>query len=175
MLFRSIRYLGAALVGTGLGLSVVGAVKATIENNKKLAVFDALLFVGGSIVALQSGQSSVSRLIAAADDALARNGAGKGAAYGTRVHTTFARIIKSWGDSDFFTEQSYLNGKHVDYGTPGSIRVDVGEGPVDDPSVVYDLKTGSAELTLQRVQQIQSHLPGGSSVPVIEIRGSGQQ
>lgn len=46
----------------------------------------------------------------------------------------------------------------------------VGEGTVDAPTAVYDLKTGSATLTPARIQQIQSHLPGGSSVPVYEVR-----
>ena len=94
-----------------------------------------------------------------------------GSVYGTQVHSSFAKIVDSWGDPDFSTEESYLNGRRVDYGTPGSIRVDVAQGPVDNPVVVYDLKTGNAALTAARVQQIQANLPGGSSVPVIQLRG----
>jgi hypothetical protein len=37
--------------------------------------------------------------------------------------------------------------------------VDVGVGTVENPTMVYDLKTGSAQLTPARVDQIQSHLP----------------
>jgi hypothetical protein len=59
--------------------------------------------------------------------------------------------------------------------TSGFIRADVVEGPVDAPKAAYDLKIGSATLTPARTQQIQSQIPGGSSVPVdmaIQIYGS---
>ena len=58
----------------------------------------------------------------------------------------------------------------VDYGTPGSIRADVVEGPVDAPTGIYDLKTGNATLTPARTAQIQNEVPGGSKVPVKEIK-----
>lgn len=165
----------------------MGAVKATVENNYKLAAFRALLFVAGSIAVLQAGTSSgtlssqgrqdtsLARLLEAADDAVAQQGPGKGAVYGTRVHSRFSDIVDSWGDSNFTTEQSYLNGVPVKYGTPGSIRVDVAEGPVESPIAVYDLKTGAAELTSARILQLQQHIPGGASTPIIQFKPSGQQ
>jgi hypothetical protein len=58
-------------------------------------------------------------------------------------------------------------------GTPGSVRVDVVEGPVNNPTAVYDLKTGNARLSPARVSQIQSHLPqnaSGTKIPVKEIK-----
>ena len=49
-----------------------------------------------------------------------------------------------------------MNGQPVLRGTPGSVRLDVVEGGVLCPTCVYDLKTGSAVLTPNRIQQIQS-------------------
>ena len=66
---------------------------------------------------------------------------------------------------DLSTEQSYLNGEPLGYGTPGSIRIDVGEGTVESPMAVFDLKTGSATLTPARILQVQSQLSGGNSAP----------
>ncbi len=183
-----IKYLGVALAGTGLGFSVVGAVKATLDNNYKLAAFRALLFFAGSIAVLRAGVPSaaateaaqgqdgtLARLIDAAGQALDQNGPGSGPVYGTDVHTSFANIVKSWGDPNLSTEISYLNGEVVTRGTAGSVRVDVVEGPIKAPTAIYDLKTGSAELTLARVQQLQTHVPGGKNLPVIEVRGGAQQ
>jgi RHS repeat-associated protein len=105
-----------------------------------------------------------------ANDAVQNVGPGSGAAYGTVVHSEFSDLVEALGNPNLFTEQSYLNGQPVSYGTPGSIRIDVGEGTINAPTGVYDLKTGSATLTPKRVEQIQSHLPNGSNVPVTEIR-----
>lgn len=106
----------------------------------------------------------------AANDAVQNVGTGSGAAYGTAVHSEFADLVDGMGNSSLSTEISYKNGVQVPYGTAGSIRADVVEGPLHAPTAVYDLKTGSATLTPARIQQIQSHLPGGSNVPVQEIK-----
>jgi len=90
--------------------------------------------------------------------------------YGTAVHSTFATIVNSWGDPNYSTEVSYLNGQVVQYGTPGSVRADVVYGPTNEPLAIYDLKTGNAILDFARVLQIQAHVPGGAGVPVIEIK-----
>jgi hypothetical protein len=71
----------------------------------------------------------------------------------------FKARLKHWG-CFINTEVSYLNGVEVERGTPGSVRLDVVEfGPDGQINAVYDLKTGSATLTLARIQQIQSILP----------------
>jgi hypothetical protein len=103
--------------------------------------------------------------------ARARNtvGPGRGGVYGTRVHRAFEAEVNGLG-RDIQTEVSYLNGRVVRRGTPGSVRLDVVNGPLDAPTSVFDLKTGSATLTPGRIQQIQSHVPGGSGVPVFEVR-----
>jgi hypothetical protein len=43
-------------------------------------------------------------------------------------------------------------------------------GPLNAPVSIFDLKTGSATLTPARIQQIQSHIPGGANVPVFPVR-----
>lgn len=102
----------------------------------------------------------------------ARNtvGPGSGGAYGTRVHAAFAGEVRALGNPNLNPEISYLNGRVVDYGTPGSVRLDVVNGPLTAPVSIFDLKTGSATLTLARIQQIQSHIPGDTNVPVFEVR-----
>lgn len=101
----------------------------------------------------------------------ARNviGVGRGSAYGTRVHSAFAAEVRKLG-ANVTCEVSYLHGRVVPYRTPGAIRVDVVEGTLIRPSAIYDLKTGGATLTPQRIRKIQQHLPGGGHIPIIEIR-----
>jgi len=79
-------------------------------------------------------------------------------------------IFSALGNPNLATEVSYLNGRVVPRGTAGSVRLDVVEGPLTAPTAIFDLKTGSATLTPARVQQIQQHIPGGATVPVLEIR-----
>jgi RHS repeat-associated protein len=183
--FIGVRYLGAVLMGTGLGFTMVGAVKSTLEANYTLASFRALLFVGGSVGVLKAGlpgelasrgggDGPLAAMLEAADASVTKLGPGSGPVYGTRAHTEFANIIKSWGDPNFRTEVTYFMGKVKPYGYPGGIRVDVVLGDLDSPRAVFDLKTGSGELTPARIQQIQQHLPGGQSVPVFEIKPSQQ-
>ena len=94
----------------------------------------------------------------------------RGAVYGTRVHTAFEAEVRALGNSSLKTEMSYLNGRLVNRGTLNSVRLDVVEGPLTSPTAIYDLKTGSATLTPTRILEIQSHIPGGNNVPVIEVR-----
>jgi hypothetical protein len=118
-----------------------------------------------------AASSNVTQDLAGAASRAARTvGPGKGPVHGTRAHAAFQAEVKALGNANIATEQSYLNGRLVPRGTPGSIRVDVVEGPLNAPTSVYDLKTGGAKLTPSRIQQIQQHVPGGSSVPVIEVR-----
>lgn len=97
-------------------------------------------------------------------------GAGQGAVYGTRVHSEFAKMIRSLGRSDLHAEVSYLNGRVVPYGTRGSVRMDAVVGTQAAPTAIFDLKTGSAALTPSRIAQIRSHLPQGyQNIPIREI------
>ena len=118
-------------------------------------------------------QQTSPQLLAAADRAVATTGPGSGPVYGTRVHSAFADEIAALGRADLFTEVSYLHGRVVPYGTPGSVRLDVVEGSVLAPRAIYDLKTGTAALTPGRISQIRSHLPDGfENIPILEVRPS---
>jgi RHS repeat-associated protein len=126
---------------------------------------------GGAGTGAAESASTIDTLSAAANRAAATVGPGSGPVYGTAVHSAFQVEVDALGNANLATEQSYLNGEIVDYGTPGSVRLDVVEGPLDNPSTVYDLKTGSATLTPSRILQIQSHLPPlAGTVPVYEVR-----
>ena len=109
-------------------------------------------------------------LAAAAQQAAQHVGPGQGPVYGTQVHSAFEAEVNTLGKAHLSTEVSYLNGRVVPRGAPGSVRVDVVEAPLTAPTRVFDLKTGSARLTPARMQHIQSHIPGGNAVPILEVR-----
>jgi hypothetical protein len=101
--------------------------------------------------------------------AVAQVGEGSGPAYGSRVHKALEQQIA--GSPDLRAEVSYLKGREVDFGTKGSIRVDVVALRDGHPTAVFDLKTGSAKLTASRILQIQQHLPANMrNVTIEEIR-----
>jgi RHS repeat-associated protein len=83
----------------------------------------------------------------AADQASATVGPGKGPQHGTKVHSEFEKLVDALGRDDLHTEVSYKDGKIVPRGTPGSVRPDVVEGPIEAPHAVHDLKTGGATVT----------------------------
>ncbi|HTD06251.1 RHS repeat-associated core domain-containing protein [Undibacterium sp.] len=128
------------------------------------------VFSGAATATATATTTLAEDLGSAAQRAAQTVGPGRGPVYGTRVHSAFENEVNALGKDNVHTEVSYLNGQVVPYGTKGSVRLDVVNGPVNAPISVYDLKTGSAALTPARIQQIQSNIPGGSSVPVIEIR-----
>jgi RHS repeat-associated protein len=110
----------------------------------------------------------------AADEAIRKVGSGKGSSYGTKVHSQFKSIVDNAGQN-ISTEVSYLNGKVVPFGTKGSVRLDAVVGDVNNPTAVFDLKTGGAQLTAKRIEQIRKHLPEGSkNIPIDEIRPTPQ-
>ena len=115
--------------------------------------------------------STADDLTAAAARARAAVGPGRGPVYGTRAHAAFRAEVEALGRGNLSTEVSYLNGRVVPYGTRGSVRLDVVEGPLNAPTAIYDFKMGSAALSPARINQIRGHFPGGgSNVPVLEIR-----
>ncbi len=106
----------------------------------------------------------------AAADAVESVGPGSGPVYGTAVHSAFSDTVLGLEDGNPSSEISYLNEDVVPYGTAGSVRLDVVEGPLTSPTAVYDLKTGSAMLSSSRISKIQSNIPGGSNVPAHVVR-----
>ncbi len=141
------------------------ATPSFIGENHVGVAYDA----SDSLVAAKSGATLADDLAAAATRARNTVGPGSGGAYGTRVHSAFAGEVNALNQG-LSTEISYLNGVRVNYGTPGSVRLDVVNGPLNAPVSIFDLKTGSATLTPARIQQIQSHIPGGANVPVFQVR-----
>lgn len=115
------------------------------------------------------GATTAEDLAAAANRAAQTVGPGSGPVYGTQVHSAFQAEVEALGQTGLQTEVSYLNGAEVPYGTPGSVRIDVGQyGANGQIQAVFDLKTGNATLTPARIQQIQQAV--GSQVPVTIIR-----
>ena len=148
------------------------------ETTEKASVADSKIgfeVVAGGAAARSARASKPATLLddvaSAAERAAASVGVGRGPVYGTRVHTAFADELAALGRSDVFSEVSYLNGRVVPYGTPGSVRLDVVVGSPTAPTAIYDLKTGSASLTSSRMEAIRAHLPAGfQDVPVLEVR-----
>ena len=98
-------------------------------------------------------------------------GQGRGPVHGTRVHTEFANQVQRISRGRIQTEVSYRNGRVVPRGTRGAVRVDAVRGRPERPKEIWDLKTGGARLTPQRIQQIRRHLPRGcQNIPIREVR-----
>jgi hypothetical protein len=183
--------MGASLLvqaGVAAGGAAAGGIVARgIETGSAKEAFDPKAMatdalVGGATFGVLKGASSAATRVLATDtgvqlQAIAKGvlqklGPGRGPRYGTKAHTAFEQEIKALGRSDLTPEVSYFQGKVTWRGRPGSIRADVVEGPVDAPKAIFDLKTGGAKLTPERIKEIQSHLPPGhQNIPVLEVRG----
>jgi hypothetical protein len=112
---------------------------------------------------------TTARLQQMAKNAAEQVGPGKGAVYGTKVHSAMAKDVKNSGIAS--TEVSYKDGRVVEHGHPGSIRCDFVCGTPKEPTAIFDLKTGTAGLGPRRIAQIRSHLPQDyQNIPIIEIR-----
>jgi len=98
--------------------------------------------------------------------------AANAAVRGTLIHSEFKNLVEQAYGKAAQTEVSYLGGVKVDYGTPGSIRLDlVLKSPQGEPIGIFDLKTGSSGLTPARMDQIRSNLPADlKDLPIQEIR-----
>jgi len=149
--------------GGDLKKSGLDELNDAIENLSTLA--DGQLTIDDAFAAfdLATGFGEELRLVfkleKLADSASDAVGVGKGAVHGTKVHSEFANLIKESGNSNFKSEVSYLNGKRVEYGTKGSVRVDAVIGDLERPDAIIDLKTGGAELSGSRIDAITKHVP----------------
>lgn len=102
----------------------------------------------------------------AANQALDIVGEGKGPVHGTKVHSEFGKMVDQI--DGVTSEISYKDGQVVPYGTKGSVRADAVAGDVNNPSKIYDLKTGNAKLTDKNIQKYNQNVP--NSPPVEEIK-----
>ena len=156
------------------GLLKLGVAYGVSQAKTEGDALFAAAFLGGGNLALGARAAAgdlAGDLTAAAARARATVGAGRGPVNGTRAHSAFRAEVEALGRTDLATEVSYLNGRVVPYGTRGSVRLDVVQGPLDAPTAVFDFKTGSASLSPGRIQQIQQHLPSSAQgIPVSEIR-----
>ena len=101
--------------------------------------------------------------------ALAQTGEGRGPAYGSRLHAALNRQVEA--SPNLRGEVSFRNGREVDFGTKGSVRLDIIGYKDGKPAVIYDLKSGSARLTPARIARIRSQLPPNmQDLPVQELR-----
>lgn len=101
---------------------------------------------------------------------------GAGPEYGTMIHASAAQRIRDYdlpGIGKHGVEQSFSLGDTVRYGLDGSIRTDIvmrnGRTANAPIMAIWDIKTGGAKLTKDRVDQIRREAGVGDDVPVIEI------
>jgi hypothetical protein len=79
--------------------------------------------------------------------------------------------VLALGRADTHSVLSYLRGQVVPNGTPGSVRLDAVVGDPGSPEAIFDLKTGSAHLSEQRIAQVRSLLPTEMrDIPIVELR-----
>ncbi|MCY2987166.1 MAG: hypothetical protein NTY19_04760, partial [Planctomycetota bacterium] len=89
--------------------------------------------------------------------------------YADRLLTRYQRMF---GDLGLATEVRYINGRPWQPGDElrGSVRLDVVEGVVANPTSVLDYKFGNARLPQNRVDQIRNAVGIGTNVPVQAVR-----
>jgi hypothetical protein len=185
---------GTAIMGTGFGATVAaGALSGATAGQTARAATNVVAgqqitlglgdpsdmatdaIIGGAFAGVGYGvqqllrgpstQQVLQRLANQADTAVP----GSGPVAGTQKHTVFRNLVRS-NRPDLHIEQTILpGGIEAPYGTRGAIRLDVIEGPVRNPTAVYDLKTDSAQLTSARIQQIRNYY-NNPKLPVIEIK-----
>jgi RHS repeat-associated protein len=92
---------------------------------------------------------------------------------GIKQHTYAKKVLdryqRMFGDRGLQTEVSVIGGREVSYGSAGSVRLDVIEGSVRNPTAIYDYKFGAAGLTQKQINKIQN-VGGYHNVPIIEVR-----
>ncbi len=172
LVVSGISYAGLGVQGIALWLSGFAATSSIASS----LWITGTATVGASATAMAwlfSSPSSIDKvnktLLNLANKAKNNIGPGRGSAYGTRVHSEFQSLVDSLENKSIQTEVSCLNGALVRHGTPGSIRIDVVYGNLNNPSAFFDLKTGSARLTNARILELRAKAPIGN-YPIIEIK-----
>jgi len=98
-------------------------------------------------------------------------GPGRGATHGTKTHVALRDDVRDLARTDLHAEVSYKGRELAIYGEGGSIRVDVMYGKLEEPVLIFDLKTGSGRLTQRRVAEVRAQLPREyQNLPIIEVR-----
>lgn len=94
---------------------------------------------------------------------------------GTAIHQDVKRQIEALKDENFKAEVSRLkSGDDTNYGTLGSVRIDVYERAANNTTCVYDIKTGDRGLSPARMVEIANAsrklFPGTRRIVVTEVR-----
>jgi RHS repeat-associated protein len=106
----------------------------------------------------------------AATQAYQNVGSGKGPVHGTKVHSEFKRLLEALRIHNLYPEKPYLLGEFQKSNRKGSVRFDVVYGPLKNPWIIWDLKTGQARLTSSRILQMRKHLPYNSNPSINLVR-----
>ncbi|MEA3052890.1 MAG: hypothetical protein QOG72_1793 [Sphingomonadales bacterium] len=88
---------------------------------------------------------------------------------GIQIHSRFAAIVKGMGNPEYNAEVSYLRGRVVTYGTPGSIRADAVVGNPAAPLFAIELKTGGAYISNAEAAAYWANLPPGTLLQEIIV------
>lgn len=91
---------------------------------------------------------------------------------GILIHNNFRNLIRASNSPIYHAEVSYLRGKVVPYGTPGSSRPDAVVGDPASPLFAIDLKTGGAFLGYPNSDQARAaraNLPASTLMQVIIV------
>jgi len=87
---------------------------------------------------------------------------------GIIIHGYFAaRVTATLGPGH--AEVSYLNGRVVPYGTPGSSRTDGIYGIQAVPGIAVEIKTSNAPMTFGQLRQYGQNLPLGTDLILIRL------
>ncbi|WP_337040316.1 RHS repeat domain-containing protein [Emticicia sp. 17c] len=152
----------ASKIGTAVDLGIGFGVSGVSRSASKV--------IGAAQVA--QTESKLTELAAKAKaNATARTGLVEGQkGFGTAAHTEFKKLVDSSGLKNVATEQSYLNGRPVKYGTKGSSRADVvllnDDGTIKQ---VFDFKTGQAVLSPKQSTRYINNIPGVSDSNQITV------
>jgi hypothetical protein len=95
--------------------------------------------------------------------------------YGTRIHAVFAALVKAANITGIRPEDVETTFPEGPYGSPDSIRTDVVLRDTTTGTIIaiYDVKTGKADLSPARADQLRSKTKAPPGTPVIQLRDTG--
>ena len=95
--------------------------------------------------------------------------------YGTRIHAVFAALAKAANITGIRPEDVETTFPEGPYGSPDSIRTDVVLRDTTTGTIIaiYDVKTGKADLSPARADQLRSKTKAPPGTPVIQLRDTG--
>lgn len=165
---------------------------AALENAKRASAVGAVFGPAAGIVAAprkplprdpslpvdpyESNHGLIKSLATRADNYGNRKDWLTGPVAGTKKHYYAEQLLKRYqrryGNRDLWPEARYLNKEPWESGrtTRGSVRLDVVERWLDEPTHVWDYKFGGAKLTASRETQIRRTIPYGDDTLVREVR-----